>query len=124
MEPTVSQGNYVIVNYRAYRNSPPNRLDIVAYKSNNGQKRIGRIIALQGESIEVINNTSYINGIKQKEQFRVLNPRDLKAQKAEAVVVEKFHFYIMGDNRNASMDSRFIGTVSIDDVIGKMVKKI
>lgn len=130
MYPTLKNEDYLIVNKLAYGfDDIPNRGDIIAFeskfKSNKTDKKmklVKRIIALPGEHIVIKNNKVYIND-------KILDESYLDEVNTEGnidFVVPNNEVFIMGDNRQNSFDSRFeeFGTVSIDDIIGKVKTRV
>lgn len=90
------------------------RFDIVVLNYNNS-KLIKRIIGLPGEHIEYKDNKLYVNGKYIKEKFkRNTETSDFEIDKK----IPKDYYFVMGDNRDNSTDSRIIGVVSKEDIEG------
>lgn len=90
------------------------RFDIVVLNYNNS-KLIKRIIGLPGEHIEYKDNKLYVNGKYIKENFkRNTETSDFEIDKK----IPKDYYFVMGDNRDNSTDSRIIGFISKDDIDG------
>ena len=90
------------------------RFDIVVLNYNNS-KLIKRIIGLPGEHIEYKDNKLYVNGKYVKENFkRNTETSDFEVDKK----IPKGYYFVMGDNRDNSTDSRIIGVISKDDIEG------
>ncbi|PYZ96450.1 signal peptidase I [Alteribacter lacisalsi] len=87
-------------------------------KEETNHKWIKRVIGEPGDRIEISNGIVYRNGEKQDEDY--INENGIQADFPEVTVPEDALF-VMGDNRNGSMDSRNVGPVPIDNVIGKVV---
>jgi signal peptidase I len=147
MKPTLLVGDFILVNKLVYRFSEPRRGDIVVFKYPIEPKIdfIKRIVALPGEEVEVRNNQVFINGkplplievgrgeenglrkviyeevmpegIKHKVQFY----EDFPFSKRDfgPVVVPPNHYFVMGDNRDNSEDSRYWGFLPKENVVGK-----
>lgn len=81
------------------------------------RKLVKRVIGVAGDHIQIINNVLYINGTAQNEGYiaEPMYTADLD------IVVSNGHIFCMGDNRNDSYDSRMIGEVPLDNVIGKCI---
>lgn len=130
MEPTIHHGERVIVNKLLYKIRDPKHGEIVILHAPEGKDYIKRIIALPGEEVSVKGDTVTINGkaiaepyltdaIKKslKEGFPY-NNMDYPLSD-EATIVPKGSVFVMGDNRSFSKDSRSIGFIKIDEVVGR-----
>jgi len=147
MKPTLLVGDFILVNKLVYRFSEPKRGDIVVFKYpiDPNIDFIKRIVALPGEQVEVRNNQVFINGkplplievgrgeengvrkviyeevlpegIKHKVQFY----EDFPFSKRDfgPVVVPPNHYFVMGDNRDNSEDSRYWGFLPRENIVGK-----
>jgi len=114
MYPTFENGDYLIVDQLSYRFEDPHRGDVVVFKYPKEPKKffIKRIIGLPGETIEIKNNEVFIKyeknnvGIKIEEDYiKNMQTKDI------LIAVKDNEYFVMGDNRNASSDSRVWGTV-------------
>ncbi len=119
MYPTLQPGDRIIVNKLVYRFDEPERGDIIVfrYPLDRSKDYIKRIIAVGGEKVAIRENYVYINGKPLKESYL---PRT-ELSDYDATVVPEGTFFVMGDNRNDSQDSRYWGMVPRRDVIGKAV---
>lgn len=79
----------------------------------NGEKLIKRVIGLPNETIEAENNSIYINGKKIKDEYGYGKTFDFAK-----VTLEEDEYFLMGDNREISKDSRIIGPINIKDIKG------
>jgi len=123
MNTTLNDGDKIIINKLAYLRSEPQRYDVIVFsqnKSGHGYYNMKRVIGLPGETVEIVNGEVYINGNKMDgvipvEKMRVAGLAD------DAILLGENEFFVLGDNRNYSEDSRFanIGTVVKNDIIGK-----
>ncbi|MCD8109975.1 MAG: signal peptidase I [Clostridiales bacterium] len=77
---------------------------------------IKRVIAVGGDTVEVKKGSVYVNGEKLSEDYTQGDTYDM-----DKITVEEDEIFVMGDNRENSMDSRMFGAVPVDDVIGKVV---
>ncbi len=120
MEPNFHNGDFVVVNRLAYRIGKIQRGDVVVfpYPLDPEVDYIKRVIALPGDTVAVYGGAVQVNGITLDEPYLFEPAYD--ENYAERIVPEGTVF-VMGDNRNASSDSRRWGFLSIDDIIGKAV---
>ena len=130
MEPNFYTGDYVIVYKQAYRGSGlPDRGDIVIFKSElkdtNGDDKnlIKRVIAVGGDTVEIVDGYVYVNGEKLEEDY-VLE-QGISGEMPLTTIPEGTIF-CCGDNREVSVDSRDsdVGFVDMDNVIGKVVIRL
>lgn len=112
MNDTLKNNDIMILDEISYKFSGIERFDIVVIK-NDDDFLIKRVIGLPGEEIEYKDNILYVNGKKVKENFSHAETEDI-----EKIKIPKNEYYVLGDNRINSTDSRIIGTVSIDDFLG------
>lgn len=115
MLPNLVEGEYVIVDKVAYTLRPPERGDIVVIDKANSPDLIKRVIGLPGETIEVHNGQTFINGVALTEPYVVHSPNyDLAP-----TTVEPGRYYVLGDNRGNSSDSHVFGSIPKDDIVGR-----
>ncbi len=126
MEPNFHQGNYLIVDEISYRFNEPQRGDVIVfrYPRDTSQRFIKRIIGLPGETIEIEQGEiSIINGVEN----RILDESgyELKESYIDDFVLslKENEYFVLGDNRTASFDSRKWGALSGDHIIGKVILK-
>jgi signal peptidase I len=121
MSPTLLVGDKVIVNKLEYKFKPIKRGDIVAIYSPIEKKNlVKRVIGLSGETISFSEDDFvYIDGNKLAEPY--LPESVIPAYEAESYKIGSNEFFVMGDNRNNSADSRVFGPVSIDKIFGKVI---
>ena len=124
MDPTLNAGDVLLVDRMAYRFSTPKRGDIIVYKTGDDKKastHIKRIIGLQGETVQIIDGEVYINGeLLADEHYGkevMLDP----GIAAESITLGDDEYFVLGDNRNHSSDSRdpSVGVLHRKDLIGR-----
>lgn len=124
MVPTMKSGDYLITEKISYRFRDPKKGEIVVLKNprDESQDFIKRIIAVPGDTIKIANKTVYINGELQKEPYLppgtdtpsgnfVTEGADIKAGTNQ--------YFVFGDNRSHSSDSREWGPVTKEEIIGR-----
>ncbi len=112
MEPTLHNNELVLIN-KIGLNKGIDRYDIVVVKYENSTI-IKRVIGLPYETVEYINDTLYIDG-------EIVNTKvDFEYTKDFKLTAGKNEYIVLGDNRNISKDSRIIGPVKEEDIIGKV----
>ncbi len=124
MEPTYQTSDKLLVNTIAYKFSQPDTGDVIAFKPKanvNASYSVKRIIGVPGDTIYINNGRIYINDELYKENIeveRIENP----GIAATAITLLEDQYFVLGDNRNSSEDSRYesIGFVSSEDILGKV----
>ena len=122
MLPTYHEGKIVLVDKVFYKHNEPKRNDIVVvdYKDANMKETfiIKRVVGIGGDHIEIKDNELYLNGELLEEDYingAMINSEDMVVDVPEGKV------FVMGDNRNNSLDSRKLGYFDFDeDVIGRV----
>lgn len=116
MEPTLHNGEFVIVNKLAYKFGEPKHGDVIVfrYPRDPDQEYIKRIIGLPGDRIRIVNGEVYVNDEQIDEPYIAAAPRYQSEWR-----VPEGSLFVLGDNRNNSSDSHNWGPVPMEYVIGK-----
>lgn len=123
MEKTIMTGDMVFAEKVTYKVSKPKAGDIATFDDplNPGRILIKRIIATEGQTIDIKNNKLFIDNVEQKEDY--VNGLPTSALRSPTVsypyTVPEGCIWVMGDNRTNSQDSRYFGAIPVDSVIGK-----
>ena len=123
MSPTLENGEKILVNRFVYRLFEPKRNDLVVFSPNGNARShyyVRRVIGLPGDTIQIKDGEVYVNGELFQEQVDVETVGNALAAENE-VVVDEDEYFVLGDNRNNSEDSRYvsIGNVKRDYITGK-----
>jgi signal peptidase I len=144
MVPTLEIGQRVLVDRVSFRFGEPDRGDVVVFKppmgaednrcavqhpSDQGCPRstrdrsdtnfIKRVVAVPGDRVKVVEGSVYINGKRQEESFARLTPECGTCNLPREIRIPDGQYYMMGDNRGESADSRVWGPVPKEWIIGK-----
>ncbi|CAH0346962.1 signal peptidase I [Bacillus sp. CECT 9360] len=129
MMPTLHDQDRMIVNKIGYTFGEPDRFDIIVFHAPEKKDYIKRVIGLPGDRIEYKDDTLYVNGKAYEEPYL----DESKKQVIDGPLTEPFTLedyigrdtvpegtlFVMGDNRRFSKDSRHIGAVKMEDVLGE-----
>jgi signal peptidase I len=117
MEPNLNNADRLLVSKVSYTFGEPERGDIIVFPSpfGDGREFIKRIIALPGETVQIVAGQVSINGTALDEPY--LTNRDNRS--FPSTVIPTGEYFVLGDNRPVSLDSRQGFTVKRDDIHGK-----
>lgn len=127
MSPTFETGHYLIIDKISYRYNSPERNDVIVMKFPEDTSRdfIKRIIGLPGETVRIKNgavtifNTEHPDGLPLTETFI-----EFQKQDTLTVTLSQNEYFVMGDNRAGSYDSRTWGPLPKQDIIGKPIIRL
>jgi len=119
MEPSFYEGQFVLVNKIAYWFGDPARGDVVVFHNprNTNEDYIKRIIGIPGDTVEVRDQTVFVNGLPLPEDFP--HHAIMPGEYSGPFVVGDGQLFVMGDNRPNSSDSRVFGPVDQNLVVGQ-----
>lgn len=121
MKNTLKNNDIMILNKLAYKSNDIKRFDIVVIDALD-EYIIKRVIALPGEKVEYKKNVLYINGKKIEEKFDHIKSEELidyNTEKLGSIKVPKGYYFVLGDNRDNSVDSRALGFIKKEKIKGK-----
>lgn len=122
MEPSYSSGQPVLLR----RFGLPDCLDygdvVVIHREDLGRDIIKRIVALPGDTVQITDGILYVNGDPQPTPEN-LSPMDDAGEAAASTVLREGEYFVLGDNRNHSIDSRFgeVGIIRASTIAGKVI---
>lgn len=146
--PTLEENDRVIADLRVYDDEEPNYGDIVTFNRPDGEVWIFRVVGLPNDQIDIIDNSVVINGrqahtvfirdtsffdipVKEFEEilpnghkyhiYKFPYSRDKTKATMRGITVPLNSYYVLGDNRDNAMDSRFIGPIKKSDITGKLL---
>lgn len=144
MKPTLLIGDHIIVDKQAYSNEKPLRGDVVVFQwpKDESKAYIKRIVGIEGDKVQIVKGALYINDeiVKTRSLGKFSDDSILQADVYEEIIGENRHsildqiknsedfgpvtvpehsIFVLGDNRDNSMDSRYWGFVSLNKIIGK-----
>ncbi len=125
MEPNFYDHEYLLIDEISYRFHPPQRGDIIVFRYPRDPKQyfIKRVIGLPGETVEIasgkvkIYNQAHPNG--QVLDEKIYLDQDQTAT-TETITLKADEYFVLGDNRAASMDSRYFGPIKREAIIGRV----
>ncbi len=124
MDNTFKDGDYVLVDKISYRFKNPKAGDVVVFdapaEANNNSRFIKRIIAVQGETVAVNGLDTYVNDRIIEENFI-----DYPSSKtSNSLLLKDDEYFVMGDNRYVSYDSRYWGPIVKDEIQGRVLVRL
>ncbi len=123
MEATLSNGEQILVNRFVYVIFQPKPGDVVVFLPNGNEKShyyVRRVIAGPGDTVQIENGAVYVNGNLYEETVKVSSIEEA-GMAAEEITLDQGEYFVLGDNRNNSEDSRFanIGNIKEEHIVGK-----
>ncbi|AJD90690.1 signal peptidase [Jeotgalibacillus malaysiensis] len=128
MQPTLQDGNKLVINKIGYQIGDFDRFDVIVFHANESEDYVKRVIGLPGDEISYEDDQLYINGEYYKEPYleefrtgegRLTGDFTLEELTGESEVPEG-QLFVLGDNRQESLDSRIFGFIDQDSVVGKV----
>lgn len=125
MDPTLKNQEVLILNKAKYRFFDVKRGDIISFTYEDTKYLIKRVIGLPGDKIKIKDNQLYINGkIYDEPYLKNVETEDFDIATLGTTEVPEEKYFVLGDNRGNSLDSRKIGFVDQEDIIGEVAIRI
>jgi signal peptidase I len=130
MEPTFYDYHYLIIDRLTYDFSDPQRGDVIVLDlpQNTSRALIKRVIGLPGETVSLSGTSVTIKNSEHPEGFTLdetyLDPADLGGATDMTVTLGPDQFFVLGDNRKVSADSRLWGTLPREDIVGRVFVRL
>jgi signal peptidase I len=119
MAPTLAAGDRLILNRFAYLHREPQRGELVVLKDpETGELIVKRIVGLPFETVIMQNDAAYVNGHRLSEPYAAKTHRPDYSSFGKAMFVPRDHYFVLGDNRSRSLDSRMFGPVTRESILG------
>lgn len=123
MSATLQKDDSILINKFPYIFKGPKRFDVIVFKKENSISdfyNIKRVVGLPGETVTIKDGKIYINDDEITEQINV-EPMNNGGLAKDGITLEDNEYFVLGDNRNGSEDSRFatIGIIKKEEIIGK-----
>ena len=129
MVPTLHENDYLIINRMVYRMGEPKNGDIIVFKSDleatdgTNKDLVKRVIGVEGDKVVITNGQVYVNDKLLDEPYL---SEGMDTEGEMEVTVPKGKLFVLGDNREVSLDSRYdkVGLVDVSDVEGKVFVRL
>jgi len=125
MEPNLNNENVLLINKLVFKFRKPARFEIITFTHDDGSFLVKRIIGLPGDTLFYKDNALFINGTLFEESFLTdVITEDFSLKDLGYEIIPDDMYFVLGDNRNNSLDSRHFGLIEKKQFIGKPFLKI
>lgn len=122
MEPNLSEREQLLMEKITYRFRDPERFDVVVFPFEEGVYYIKRIIGLPGEMVQIIDGKVHINGEPLADDQFGMESVENPGKAEEPIILGDNEYFLLGDNRNNSLDSRYevVGNIKREEILGRV----
>jgi len=121
MSPTVESGDFVVIDGWRYRDASPERGDIVTYRLDDGVTYLKRVVGVPGDTVEVRGRVLVLDGkVVDEPYLRAPEEPGLSMPNTLPLTLGSDEFFVLGDHRGTSMDSRQMGSIARDQLVGRV----
>ena len=126
MADTFTPGDYILADFWAYRTESPEPWDVVLvkYQENEEHRFLARIIGLPGDTVSISRDGLFINKIPKAEPYVLPENTQKATPSLQDVLVPENSYFVLGDNRDNSNDSRYRGFVTLENVKARVTAVI
>lgn len=117
MYPTFKDGDFIVATRGFLSQNTYSKGDVILFKSDDGRILIKRVIGLPGDTVTIRDGQVYVNNKKLDEPYL---ETDTITEPEMVTVIHKDCYFVMGDNRYNSLDSRAFGEINVDRIIGQV----
>lgn len=118
MEPDYAKGRPVVF---LRLTSTYKRGDVVALRMDDGKTVLRRVIAVAGDTVDLRGGTVYINGMTERGNYTITRTEPAKDGPSYPVLLRQGEYFVLGDLREISTDSRSLGLLTREDILGKVL---
>ena len=124
MAPTLEDGDRFLLNRLSFLAGDPKRGDLVVlHDPGHGDLAVKRVIGLPGEKVEIKDGLVFVNGRKLREIYLGAGAETFLPEGTDGIVsLGQNEYYVLGDNRQQSVDSRLYGGVTRDRIVGALIR--
>lgn len=124
MQPLLNSGDVVLINRLAYDIGKPDRMDVVVFQREDKKANVKRVIGIPGDQVQIKDGLVYVNG--EAVEAEGLGSVALAGLAENPILLEEGEYFLLGDNRDSSEDSRFanVGNVTEEQIVGKVWLKL
>ena len=129
MAPTILRGDFIFIDMTAYSPKSPTRGDVIVFYSPEHRKKFAkRVIGMPGDTVEIRKKEVFINGKQMDEPYkihsddRILHGSFVPRDTYGPIIIPVEQIFVLGDNRDKSLDSRIFGPIELNQVEGKVAR--